>query len=145
MDGMEGGLTVAEGVQVAAKLSEMGIDGVELSGGMGGARSMNIIPGIRTEQDEAYFRPLAKQVRPVTDLPILLVGGMRSRRIMEEVLRSGDADFISLCRPLIAEPDFPNRLRAGTHDRSACISGGRCGAEQAGEGISCKCEIKGRI
>ena len=142
LDGMDGGLTVAEGVQVAAKLAATGIDGVELSGGMGGASSMNTIPGIRTEGDEAYFRPLAQEVRPVTDLPILLVGGMRSRRVMEEVLTSGDADFISLCRPLIAEPDFPNRLRAGAQDRSACISGGRCWPEQAGEGMGCKCEIK---
>jgi 2,4-dienoyl-CoA reductase-like NADH-dependent reductase (Old Yellow Enzyme family) len=140
-DGMEGGLTVSDGVQVAAKLRDMGIDGVELSGGMGGERSISIINGIRAEKDEAYFRPLAKQVRTVTDLPILLVGGLRSRNVMEAVLRSGDADFISLCRPLISEPDLPKRLRAGTQNRSRCISGDRCWADESNQGISCKCKI----
>jgi 2,4-dienoyl-CoA reductase-like NADH-dependent reductase (Old Yellow Enzyme family) len=142
MDGVEGGLTPKMGVQVVAALEEMGLDGVEISGGIGGGRNLNTRTGIRSEADEAYFRPLAQQARPATRLPIMLVGGFRSRRVMEEVLDAGDADFISLCRPLICEPDLPNRLRTGLQDRSACISANRCWAEREGEGIGCKCPIQ---
>lgn len=141
MDGVEGGLTSEEGARVVAALEEMGLDGVEISGGIGGGRNLNTRTAIRSGADEAYFRPLARQARPVTGLPILLVGGLRSRRVMEEVLAAGDADFVSLCRPLICEPDLPNRLRLGLQDRSCCISANRCWAERDGEGIACKCPM----
>jgi 2,4-dienoyl-CoA reductase-like NADH-dependent reductase (Old Yellow Enzyme family) len=97
---------------------------------------------VRSEADEAYFRPWAQKARPATGLPILLVGGFRTRRIMEEVLASGDADFISLCRPLICEPDLPNRMRAGLQERSLCISADRCWPEAEGAGVGCKCPVE---
>jgi len=142
MDGVEGGLTPKEGVRVVAALEGMGLDAVEISGGIGGVRNLNIRTGIRSEADEAYFRPLARQARPVTRLPIILVGGFRSRRVMEEVLADGDADFVSLCRPLLCEPDLPNRLRAGLQERSSCISANHCWPEGPDEGIACKCPIE---
>ena len=142
MDGVEGGLTSEEGVQVVAALEEMRLDAVEISGGIGGGQNLNVRTGIRSEADEAYFRPLAREARLVTRLPIILVGGFRSQRVMEEVLVAGDADFISLSRPLICEPDLPNRLRTGLQERSSCISANRCWAEGPDEGIACKCPIE---
>jgi 2,4-dienoyl-CoA reductase-like NADH-dependent reductase (Old Yellow Enzyme family) len=138
-DAMEGGLTLDEGLQVVAELESMGLDAVEISAGIGGRRSSAIRPGIRSESDEAYFRPWAREARQRTQLPILLVGGFRSRSVMEDVLASGDADFISLCRPFICEPNLANRLRAGQQERSSCISANRCWAEGEGVGIMCKC------
>jgi 2,4-dienoyl-CoA reductase-like NADH-dependent reductase (Old Yellow Enzyme family) len=61
---------------------------------------------------------------------------------MEDVLSSGDVDFISICRPLICEPDFPRRLEAGLQERSACISANRCWPDGPNEGIACKCSIE---
>lgn len=139
MDGIESGLSPEDGVQVVAALEEMELDGVEISGGIGGARALNVRKGIRSEDREAYFLPLARKARPATRLPILLVGGMRSRKVMERVLGDGDADFISLCRPLITEPDFPNRMHMGLQEKSGCLSSDNCWAENEGEGISCKC------
>ena len=78
----------------------------------------------------------------MTDLPIMLVGGLRSRGIMEAVLESGDADFTSLCRPLICEPDLPNRMRLGQLERSSCISADQCWEKKYGVGISCKCPLQ---
>jgi 2,4-dienoyl-CoA reductase-like NADH-dependent reductase (Old Yellow Enzyme family) len=141
MDGMDGGLTIEEGVQVAAVLEELGLDGIEISGGIGGGKNLTTRTAIRAPEDEAYFRPLARRLREVTALPILLVGGLRSREVMEDVLASGDADFISVCRPLICEPDFPNRLREG-QERARCISGNRCWPDGMDEGIACKCLLK---
>jgi 2,4-dienoyl-CoA reductase-like NADH-dependent reductase (Old Yellow Enzyme family) len=141
VDGMEGGLTPQESVRVVAALEKMGLDGVEVSGGIGGGRNLNTRPGIDARADEAYFRPLARRARPVTGLPILLVGGLRSRTVMEDVLASGDADFISICRPLICEPDLPQRMEAGLQERAACISGNRCWPDGPNEGIGCKCPV----
>ena len=141
-DAVEGGLSLTEGLQVGAALASWGIDGIEISAGFGGGRSSSIRGGIHTEADEAYFRPWAREARKVTVLPLILVGGLRSRSVMEEVLASGDADFVSLSRPLICEPDLPNRLRVGVQERSSCISANQCWAEHAGEGIACKCPLE---
>jgi 2,4-dienoyl-CoA reductase-like NADH-dependent reductase (Old Yellow Enzyme family) len=139
MDGVEGGLTPEAGAQIAGALEEMGLDALEISGGVEGDTRINVRPGIVPGEDEAYFRPLAREARAATQLPIILVGGFRSREVMEEVLDTGDADCISLCRPFICETDLPNRLRLGGQAESACISGNYCWPDKPGEGIACKC------
>ena len=142
MDGVENGLTLEDGARVVAELAGMGLDAVELSGGIGGQKLVNVKKGIRNEEREAYFIDFARAAKQVTDLPVMLVGGMRSRPVMEEVLASGDVDFISMCRPLINEPAFPNMLKTGELEKSGCISANNCWAREAGEGIACKCPIK---
>ncbi len=142
MDGIPGGLTLAEGVQVVSELAGMGISGVELSGSIGGKLLVNVKKGIRNTGKEAYFIDFARQARPVTELPLLLVGGFRSRSVMEAALASGDVDFISMCRPLINNPDFPRLLRLGELDVSGCLSSNNCWAEENGVGIGCKCPLE---
>ena len=137
-DGIEGGLTAEEGARAIALMNPMGLDGVEISGGL---RAPNSKKGIRRPEEEAYFRPLARMAQPNTDLPIALVGGFRSRGVMEAVLSSGDADFISICRPLISEPDFPLKLRNGVTNKSRCISSNNCWAKEPLIGIGCKCPL----
>lgn len=139
-DGREGGLSLDEGLQVVAELSGLGLDGVELSGGIGGPKVQASKAAVRPGEDEAYFRHYARAARAVTDLPLMLVGGLRSRAVMDDVLASGDADFISLCRPLICEPDLPLRLQQG-QPTSACISANRCWPQGVDEGIACHCRL----
>jgi 2,4-dienoyl-CoA reductase-like NADH-dependent reductase (Old Yellow Enzyme family) len=137
-DGLEDGLTAAEGAQIVAMLAGMGLDAVEISGGL---RASNSKRGISKPEREAYFRQLAKLARANTSLPLALVGGLRSRSIMDELLDSNEVDFISLCRPLINAPDFPNQLKSGAVRKSACISANNCWALGPGIGIGCKCQI----
>jgi len=141
-DHMDGGLPASEGVQVVAELEAMGVDAVEISGGIGTPRVSNSRKGIRDEAQEGYFLPLARLARPVTRLPLLVVGGFRSHRFMEQALSSGDADFISLCRPLIMEPDLPKRMQLGLQERSRCLSANNCWPKGIGEGVGCKCPEK---
>ncbi len=134
------GLTPDDGAHIAGRLAGLGLDAVEVSGGYGGRSDFNGRLGVGSKVAEAYFRPLAQRAKAATGLPVILVGGLRSRAVMEDVLASGDADLISLCRPLICEPDLPNQLESGEKSASACISGGRCWGERPGQGIGCKCE-----
>lgn len=135
-DGVDGGLSVEEGVEVISKMIEWGLDAVEISGGV---RADSVKKGIKNEDREAYFRPLAKWARLVTDLSIILVGGIRSRNVMEDVLSSGDADFVAMCRPLINDPGFPNQMKSGEIEKSGCISSNNCWPKKVGDGIACKC------
>jgi 2,4-dienoyl-CoA reductase-like NADH-dependent reductase (Old Yellow Enzyme family) len=139
-DGVEGGLSSEEGAGVVAAMAGMGIDAVEISGGLGGEnKTLNVRKGIKSEAKEAYFAHLAREAREQTELPIILVGGFRSRSVMEKVLGDGLADYVSLCRPLISEPDLPNQFKLGLKEKSRCLSANNCWAEKAGVGISCKC------
>ena len=74
---------------------------------------------------EAYLRPFAKEIKKVTNVSLILPGGLRTVSVMEDVLKKGDADFIGLCRPLIRDPDFPNKIRKGLK-RSDCLDCNRC-------------------
>jgi 2,4-dienoyl-CoA reductase-like NADH-dependent reductase (Old Yellow Enzyme family) len=135
-----GGLTAEDGERIVRRLADWKLDAVEVSGGNGGDEDHNVRLGVGSKVPEAYFRPLARRAKAATHLPVLLVGGLRSRAVMEDVLTANDADLISLCRPLIREPNLPERLRTGETTKAACISGGRCWATGMGQGISCKCE-----
>jgi len=58
---------------------------------------------------------------------IILVGGLRSFSKIEEVLTSKVADFVSISRPLIHQPDLPSLWRSGEGpDKAECISCNAC-------------------
>jgi 2,4-dienoyl-CoA reductase-like NADH-dependent reductase (Old Yellow Enzyme family) len=58
-------------------------------------------------------------------------------------LDDGLADFISLGRPLIAEPDLVNRWASGDRERAFCISCNRCYKPlQAGSGVACPLQLE---
>jgi 2,4-dienoyl-CoA reductase-like NADH-dependent reductase (Old Yellow Enzyme family) len=132
-DFADGGLAIEEGAEVAAMLAAAGVDAIETSTGMKGA----IRTRITRPEREAYLLELARAVKAHTGVPVILVGGLRSRPVMERLLAEG-IDLISLCRPLICEPDLPNRLRSDPVAVAACISCGRCWPETAGAGTTCK-------
>jgi len=138
-DGKPGGLSAADGAEILAHFQEWGLDGVEISTGFSGEHIRSIQKGIRREEEEAYLLPLVKKARQATQLPLIAVGGFRSRKVMEQVLLGGWADFISLSRPLIREPDLPRLLQEGEVSASSCLSANNCWPENPGEGIACKC------
>ena len=79
------------------------------------------------EDDEACFLQYARKVKKVvTDVPLMLVGGLRSPRRMERILSAGDAEMVSLCRPLIREPDLVKQWKEGRRRKADCISCNGC-------------------
>jgi 2,4-dienoyl-CoA reductase-like NADH-dependent reductase (Old Yellow Enzyme family) len=138
-DGLDRGLSAEEGIQIVAMMAAMGLDGVEISGGV---KSSSVEKGVRNPDEEAYFLPLARRAATATALPVITVGGYRSRDVIERALAEDGIDFVALCRPLIHDPEFPRKLKAGQIDRSGCISANNCWAEELGVGIACKCPVE---
>jgi 2,4-dienoyl-CoA reductase-like NADH-dependent reductase (Old Yellow Enzyme family) len=139
-DFLAGSTTEDDASVLAAALAEAGIDAIEVSGGTGGSGKLGAARSkIETEADEGYFLPQAEAIRKAAPgVPIMLVGGMRSLEKMESVLAAGTADYFSMSRPLIREPDLPKRWAAGDHRRAACVSCSGCfGPARKGEGIRC--------
>jgi 2,4-dienoyl-CoA reductase-like NADH-dependent reductase (Old Yellow Enzyme family) len=134
-DFVRDGLTLDDGVEIVRHLSDWGLDAVEISCGIGGTSSRK---DILKPDGEAYFLPQARRAREVTDLPLILVGGMRSLAVMESILEEGTADLISMSRPLIREPDLPNQWREGRTEPAACISCNSCWPGPGEYGIACR-------
>ncbi len=127
VDFLDNGIQIDESVQIARALSEEGIDAIEISGGMyeSGRGQSAVRSRIRKLEQEAYFLPYAEEIKNAVEVPIILVGGIRSVSIMEKIISEGKADFISLCRPLIREPDLPDKIRDGKQ-KADCISCNGC-------------------
>ncbi|MES0337989.1 MAG: NADH:flavin oxidoreductase [Candidatus Magnetobacterium sp. LHC-1] len=123
----DGGLTPQESLSIARKLQGLGIDAIEVSGGMfeSDVRLRAARGDILKPEDEAYFKETAAMFKKELDIPVILVGGIRSRAVCEELLVSGCAHLISLSRPLIREPDLPEKLRDGK-EKADCISCNGC-------------------
>lgn len=137
-DFIEGGLTVNEACEVAKKLSELGIDGIELSGGLAGSRYRKGKKDLGWMRKEAYFRPYSEMVKKVTRVPIILVGGLRKPETMRKILEEGAADLIGLSRTLIREPDLPNRIRGGDLRKAECVSCNNCSGPSGREPTKCR-------
>jgi tRNA-dihydrouridine synthase len=92
---------------------------------------------IRSGKVEAYFEEEARAVEEKIQVPLFLVGGIRSYNVAKQLAEEGTVDNVSMCRPFIREPDLINRWKAGDLRSAACISCNNC-IEQArkGEGIS---------
>ena len=146
-DFLEGGLKLDESKKIAETLSKIGYASIEVSGGMWEVLMRNkkdlgwqpaMIPesrlNINTREKEAYHRTYAKEIKKLIDKPLILVGGIKSLDVIEELLTRGITDFVALSRPLIREPDLPNKWLKGTGENTCkCISCNGCvGAAMTG-------------
>ncbi len=125
-DYLDKGLSMEESTRIAAAFGKQGIDAIEISGGTLESNNYMVKKNILHEDDEAYFLQHAKKFKTVTDVPLILVGGLRSPWLMERILSEGDADMVSLCRPLIREPDLINQWKQGNWKKADCISCNGC-------------------
>ena len=86
------------------------------------------------------INPLIKQPKPLENfnvdnaaiikknvsVPIIVVGGIHKVSDMEDILSDGKADFVSMCRPFICEPDLAKKLKNGQSE-AKCIMCNYCG------------------
>jgi 2,4-dienoyl-CoA reductase-like NADH-dependent reductase (Old Yellow Enzyme family) len=165
------GLTPRESFPAAHHLADMGLDALEISGGIfetflhisrGGMPediiALNRNPIVRRclltvfrlqkifiPFEEAYFLPYAVKLKPSLKIPLILVGGIRTSETAERILETGSADFISMARPLVREPDLPNKWLFGKSVAAQCSSCNRCaGEEDRGNKAKCYATLKSK-
>lgn len=139
-DGFPGGLEFDEGKQAAKFLANLGFDSLEISQGLRGERyeGTEYKAHINSLDKEAYYRNWCREIKSQTDIPIMMVGGLRTLSLMKEIIQNREADFISLCRPLICEPSLINQWKTDEHKKARCISCNKCVVEiYKGRPISC--------
>ena len=127
-DGFSGGLEFQEGKQAALGHAQWGYDALEISSGLRGAgyEQAEFRTKINRLDREGYFRSWSKEIKSEVAVPVMMVGGLRTFGLMEEIIRNGEADFISLCRPLIREPHLIKAWQNNDRHRAACVSCNKC-------------------
>ncbi len=112
----EDGLHVDEVIKII-KLVQDKIDMCHISKGGDHLVDMHIIhpSGFIDDTPNAY---LAKAVKadPDIHIPVLTLGGMNDPAEMDRIIADGEADVIAMARSLIADPEFPNKAKAGKAD-----------------------------
>ena len=143
--GVEGrassGLSLDEGARAGALCAQEGVACVEVSHGLG-------MPERLSQKAEANFLSMAQAVRAQVSVgyPLALVSGFCTRAKMEQVLESGVAQLISLCRPLIAEPDLPRCFEETPDYEAACVRCDQCWPKEADDWVRChNTQVVGRV
>lgn len=119
-------ITPDECIWICTELEKRGIDMIEITSGttMDGTTT-SFTPIIEAGAPEGNFLGGASRIAEAVSVPVASVCGYRSSDFIEEVLQRTKLAAISLGRPLVREPDLPNRWKAG-RGRAACISCNRC-------------------
>jgi 2,4-dienoyl-CoA reductase-like NADH-dependent reductase (Old Yellow Enzyme family) len=142
-DYWEGGLNFEDGKSVVKILIDAGIDAIEPTGG--GPDTMMNPKGrtyptakISSPEEENFFLPKVKDLKPLMkETPLIIMGGIRNPEFAEKLLIDGTGDFIALSRPLIYEPDLPNRWKSGDPSPALCVSCNKCGTTTMSGTIHC--------
>lgn len=112
-DYAKGGFSHEDSMTVVERLSQAGIDLIEVSGGTYESPSMI---GYKVKEStlkrEAYFLEYAEDIRKRISTPLVVTGGFRSTQGMNEALQSGDTDMIGIARPLAVYPNLPKQFMA---------------------------------
>ena len=152
-DGFRGGMELEESLQVARRLQQSGAHALVLSGGFVSKAPMYVMRGempIRSMTHymtcwwlkygvrlvgkwmipsvpfrEAYFLDDALKFRKALDMPLVYVGGLVTRRKIDEVLNDG-FEAVQMGRALLNEPGFVNRMRMEENARCSCKHSNYC-------------------
>jgi len=135
-DCTENGFKLEDSVRVTRELSNLGIDAIEVSGGVPAANRENPIRRVRSADEEGYFFAEAVAIKSSVSCPVISVGGWRSRARIEDALNHVDA--VSMARPFIRQPDLANLLKSRATDKVDCISCRRCQALTFESGVGCQ-------
>lgn len=139
-DGFTGGLEFSEGLHASKLLAQWGYDTLEVSQGLRGKmyEETEFRTKINSVEQEAYFRNWCRDIKRQVNVPVMMVGGLRSFDLIEKVIQNKEADFVSLCRPFIRQPDLVNEWKSGHRHRATCISCNQCfKALRAREHVRC--------
>lgn len=118
-DPVDEGITLDEGIRIAKRLEECGIDAIDVSSASYETMNYWLEP---TSFQTGWRSYLAKAVKENVSIPVLAANLIRSPEQAEQQLEEGIQDFISLGRPLLADPDWANKAKSGhPEDIRRCI------------------------
>lgn len=112
--------TLQDTLAMAPKFEEWGVDAIRCRAGTSIQMQWDTIPAYLPKGAIAH---LAAGVKKVVHIPVVANGRLNDPEVAEKILAEGQADFISIGRGLLADPDLPLKLQSGQVDRvRKCLS-----------------------
>lgn len=113
------GYALEEGVAMAKRLEQAGVDGIDVSSAAYDTFNYWLEP---VTFDCGWRKYMAQAVKEAVSIPVLAANLIRSSAQAEQQLQEGTQDFVSLGRPLIADPHWVEKVRNGREDEiKRCI------------------------
>ena len=117
---VEKGRDIDEGIEAARLLVEYGYDALDTDVGSYDSWWWSHPP---MYQKKGLYRPYAKLMKDTVEVTVICAGRMDDPDMALETIEKGETDMISLGRPLLADPDYVNKLRSGRRrEIRPCIS-----------------------
>lgn len=117
---VEKGRDLPEGIEAAKLLVSYGYDALDTDVGSYDSWWWSHPP---MYQEKGLYRPYAKLMKETVSVPVICAGRMDQPEMASEAIADGTCDMISLGRPLLADPDYVNKLRSGrASEIRPCIS-----------------------
>lgn len=163
-DGFRNGFSLEDCKYVSRELEKIGCTAIVLSGGFTSKTPFYLMPGKvplwgmikngttlaekitlalfgpiiikRYKFRENFFLDQAREIRKEVRMPLVYLGGVDSRKGIEEILDAG-FEFIAIARALIHDPEFLVKLRDGHIERSECTRCNQCVVEMDRDGVRC--------
>lgn len=107
---VEGGRNLEESIRVAQVLEKVGISALHVSTGIHESKETNVEP---ITFPQGWRVPYAEAIRKEVKIPIITVGVIREPEFAENILVQEKADFVALGRALLADPQWPEKVRLG--------------------------------
>lgn len=119
MDMLQGGLAWEEVVSLAKALEAEGVDVISTHF----CWHESFVPTIATMVPRAAFTQVTGRLRKELSIPVITSNRINMPDVAEEVLARGDADLVSMARPMLADADLVNKARDGREDEiNTCIA-----------------------
>src|SRR5690606_8253658 len=81
------------------------------------------VPTIATSVPRAAFADVTARLKPHVQLPLVATNRINMPEVAEAILAAGQADMVSMARPLLADPEWPVKAREGRRDDiNTCIA-----------------------
>lgn len=118
LDLVEGGSTLEEVIQLAQEIEKAGATIINTGIGWHEAR----IPTIATKVPRAAFTWVTKKLKGSVQIPLVTSNRINTPEMAEHVLAQGDADMVSMARPMLADAEFVLKAEQGRSDEiNTCI------------------------
>ncbi len=119
LDLVEGGQTWDEVVALAHLLEEAGVTVLNTGIGWHEAR----VPTIITQVPPGAWRSATARLKAEVSVPVCASNRINTPELAESILAAGEADLVSMARPLLADPEFVTKAAAGRADEiNTCIA-----------------------
>ena len=122
-DDVAGGVTLEEVLRQAAILESAGADAISVAAGI---EYWATLESACYSYAEGPLLPMTDQVKKVVSVPVITASKI-GPELADQLIRDGRADFIAMARPLLADPELPNKLREGRlEDVRSCVYCNNC-------------------